>query len=361
MYKICHLQITNIDFMPRVWREAVSAKESGYTVCVIGYGESTERYGISYFGVEPYNSRLKNFFLVTRRMVREAMDTNAEIIQFHSPIFLLYAKKLKKMGKIVIFDSHENYPVQILGKTYIPAVLRKIVSKSYSAYESRICKQIDAVLYPCTFDGKNIFEGRSKRSVKIENYSKKIASKPSKREYRAIYAGAITEARGALTMAEACIEAKCPLVFCGSVNDKKLEERLLSFGREKVALLGMKTREQLFELYQSSYIGLSLLKPEGQYACCDNMSTKIYEYMQCGLPVVLANFSYAKRQNEKHHFGITVDPNNIDEIANAIKYLLNNPDEAIRMGENGKKAIKKEYNWATQQEKLIDLYTELLK
>lgn len=37
-----------------------------------------------------------------------------------------------------------------------------------------------------------------------------------------------------------------------------------------------------------------------------------------------------------HHFGLCVEPDNIDELAQAIRYLLDHPDEARQMAENGR-------------------------
>ena len=43
--------------------------------------------------------------------------------------------------------------------------------------------------------------------------------------------------------------------------------------------------------------------------------------------------------------GLLVDPNSVVEIANAIIHLLQNPEEAHRLGQNGRDRIRKELNW----------------
>jgi len=55
---------------------------------------------------------------------------------------------------------------------------------------------------------------------------------------------------------------------------------------------------------------------------------------------------------------IRIDPR---EIARAIEYWITHPDEARKMGENGRRAIVEKYNWEREGEKLIKLYEELLK
>ena len=48
-----------------------------------------------------------------------------------------------------------------------------------------------------------------------------------------------------------------------------------------------------------------------------------------------------------------------NEIADAITYLLGHPDEAKRMGENGRRAVEERYNWDKMEEKLLKLYEGL--
>ena len=51
----------------------------------------------------------------------------------------------------------------------------------------------------------------------------------------------------------------------------------------------------------------------------------------------------------------------MDEIAAAIRYLLDHPDEARQMGENGRRAIKEEFNWGVEEKTLLALYEDILK
>ena len=63
---------------------------------------------------------------------------------------------------------------------------------------------------------------------------------------------------------------------------------------------------------------------------------------------------------ERFRFGLCVDPENVDETEDAIRYLLDHPDEARQMGENGRRAVKEEFNWGVEEKKLLALYDEIL-
>jgi glycosyltransferase involved in cell wall biosynthesis len=88
--------------------------------------------------------------------------------------------------------------------------------------------------------------------------------------------------------------------------------------------------------------------------------TKFFEYMNAGLPIICSNFPVWKDFVETHECGIAIDPTKDEEIREAITFLQENPEEAKRMGENGKKAVMNELNWGTQEKKLVDWYVELL-
>jgi len=91
------------------------------------------------------------------------------------------------------------------------------------------------------------------------------------------------------------------------------------------------------------------------------MPNKIFEYMIAGLPVIASNFPLWKEIVEGNNCGICVNPLDPKEIANAIKYLIDHPDEARAMGENGRRSVLEKYNWEKESEKLIRLYEEILK
>ena len=79
-----------------------------------------------------------------------------------------------------------------------------------------------------------------------------------------------------------------------------------------------------------------------------------------GLPVVLSDSAYARQVMERYEFGILVDPADTDQIARAVRYLADHPEEAARMGRNGRRAIAEEFNWETQERNLLGLYRDLI-
>ena len=78
-----------------------------------------------------------------------------------------------------------------------------------------------------------------------------------------------------------------------------------------------------------------------------------------GLPVICTDFILWQKIIEDYQCGICVQPDNVDEIASAIQFLLDNPDVAKQMGENGRRAVAEKYNWGVEEKKLLKLYADL--
>jgi glycosyltransferase involved in cell wall biosynthesis len=75
---------------------------------------------------------------------------------------------------------------------------------------------------------------------------------------------------------------------------------------------------------------------------------------------VVLNFPLWKEIVEGNECGLTVDPLNPTEIAQAIEYLLEHPELRQKMGENGRRAVLGKYNWEKEVKKLLALYEGLL-
>jgi glycosyltransferase involved in cell wall biosynthesis len=64
---------------------------------------------------------------------------------------------------------------------------------------------------------------------------------------------------------------------------------------------------------------------------------------------------------EPNRCGLIVDPSKPEEIARAMGYLIEHPDEARRMGENGRRAVLEKYNWEKENEQLLRIYDAVLR
>lgn len=367
MKSICHITTTPQTSIPRLLRESSTAIAMGIKPYIVSQGETYVEDGISFIGVKREYNRYKRMIFTSREIVKEALNINADVYQIHDPDLLPYALKLKKLGKTVIFDSHEFYGIQIGLKAYIPKILRKIVSKIYTTYETFICKRIDAVIAVCTVNGADYFKGRSRNTILLSNlpdnniFLKSDNNQKITNFKTAVYAGSISHSRGITNVIKAIGKVNGKLYLCGpTVSNEYLEEITSMNEFQNVEYKGVLSRYGIIDVLNNSSIGISTLLHVGQYAEIDTLPTKVYEYMSIGLPVIISNTKYAIKLNDEYKFGICVDPNNVTQIADAIEYLSSNHLEATEMGRRGMELVKNKFNWKMEEQKLIKLYQELL-
>jgi len=82
--------------------------------------------------------------------------------------------------------------------------------------------------------------------------------------------------------------------------------------------------------------------------------------MAAGIPPIASNFPLWRDIIEGHDCGLCVDPLDPAAIARAIDYLVTHPEEAQRMGNNGRRAVLEKYNWSVEETKLLRFYDRVL-
>ena len=368
MTKVCPITCAHPKEDVRIFRkECVSLAAAGYDVSLVQQGTSYEKYGVHLvgFGDIP-SSRLKRMLQTSKLAYKTALAVDADIYHLHDPELLSYALKLKRKGKKVIFDSHEFYAEQIKHKAYIPKPFRGVVAKLYAWRQKRILKRIDGLVFPCFVDGKNPFEGQYRRMALVNNvplleelydrYDPGI----SKWENSACHIGSLTHNRGITHLVKAAESANCTVYLAGKFESAEYEAQIRALPEfTRVNYLGVLDRGQVLETLQRSAVGIATLLNVGQYSRLCNLPTKVYEYMALSIPSVLSDTPYNRQVVEKYQIGICVDPADPEEIAKAIRYLLDHPEEAKQMGENGRKAIKEEFNWSVEEQNLLALYEDI--
>ena len=364
--KVCHMVSVRDSYdLCAFQRECLSLAKTDYEIYLVAAGESREDRGVHVVGVgEMPAGRLKRMLLLTRRIYQKALELDADLYQIHDPELLPYALRLKRRGKKVIFDCHELYTVLLRSKYYLPCARQ--AAWLYGCYEKYVMRRIDAVVFVGTRDGKDPFEGVSRRTVMVANYAMKHELYdryvPVEKQTPAMcFVGIMSPDRGAENMVVAAEKSGVKLILVGALEPEEYDQRVRSMPEwRNVDFRGILDRERVFDVFQEATIGMCVIPNGGQYNICDTFNMKVYDYMAMGLPVVLSDSAYARQVMERYEFGILVDPADTDQITGAIRYLADHPEEAARMGQAGRRAIDEVFNWETQVQKLLALYRDLI-
>ena len=90
----------------------------------------------------------------------------------------------------------------------------------------------------------------------------------------------------------------------------------------------------------------------------EGFSIAVLEAMASGLPVVISRQCYFPEVAD-HEAGLVVETN-VRQVADALAYLLEHPDEGRAMGERGRQSVRDSYTWEAVAEKMIGLYERVL-
>lgn len=366
--KICHVTSVHNRYDVRIFhKECKSLAQFGYNVTLLVNDNSSDEVkdGINIVSTKYKGSNRYSRMITARRHIRKKMiDIDAELYHFHDPELLPDAKWIKKYGKIVIFDFHENVSQQILFKMWIPRSIRIVISMIYEIYEKRAIKKLDALI-SVTPQIVNRLKIYNKRTIMITNYpinEERYSVNNVKKNRSICFAGGIFPQWNHENIIKA-IESidDIEYILAGSGPDEYINKLRNIEGWTKVNFLGRIPHEKVKIIYSKAMIGMTLLSNNSQVGDEGTLgNTKIFEYMEAGLPVICSHNKIWRDIIDKYECGIVVNPDDTIIINNSIQKLLDNPELALHLGNNGRKAIEKEFNWSTQEELLINFYDKLI-
>jgi glycosyltransferase involved in cell wall biosynthesis len=193
------------------------------------------------------------------------------------------------------------------------------------------------------------------------------SERPSGAPFRLYYHGSIGPDRVPLTLLDAlgllpdCVQLAvvgfgtigCPGYlrdFSAAISARGLQSR--------VSLLGTVTpRYELLELCSRHSLGLALLPMQAEdlnVRTSAGASNKIFEYLACGLPVLVADLPDHRRLFVEAGVAKACNPDSPESIAETILWFLDHPVETAEMGERGRKRVHEEWNYETQFQPVLD-------
>ncbi len=366
MTKICHISsLHRADDVRIFHKECCTLAAAGFDTHLLVVNQQsrlTNGVNIHSFDI-PRSRRLKRMRLASKVLLKAAIELDASIYHLHDPELLPLGVKLKKHGKKVIYDAHEDVPRQILAKPWIPRIIRPFVSRRFESYENRACLKLDAVVTSTPFIRKR-FAKFHPQVVDICNFPKleelHAAIDWATKENAVCYVGRIDEVRGAKELIKMVAETDTRLELAGWFGSDSLKNELQQMpGWQQVIDNGFQGRAGVAAILGKSKAGLVTLHPLENYL--EALPVKMFEYMAAGIPVIASNFPYYESILQKHNCGISVDPLKPHDIAAAVKSILKDEQNAQNMGQRGRLAVEEFYNWDIEAKKLVSLYQEIGK
>jgi glycosyltransferase involved in cell wall biosynthesis len=314
---------------------------------------------------------------VYRKMLEVCAELRADAYHMHDIQVNRIGYRLQKLPHrpLLVYDVHEDYADQLLchfPRQGVKRLLAKLYSYRLNRWEAAHAARCDAVIAAVDHIGAKFpqLAGQGKVTM-IYNYTtlQPAQLKPyASRSFDAIYAGQISETRGALQIAMAVelARTKVPgirVMLLGPVPDPKFLKKLTGFITTKglgehVLLGGQVPHADIGKYYSESRIGLGIFLPLSIFEY--GLQVKTFEYMAYGLPVVCSNFGTLHRIIEESDSGISADPLSPVSISRALVDLLSNRALYDRLSTNAHNAVQ-QYTWKREEQKLLALYRDTLR
>ncbi len=370
MTKVCHISTVHPPFDGRIFfKECKSLLAANYDVSLIVSHDKKEVVeGVKIVNLSTKSNRLYRIFIKTFFAFFKALKTRAKIIHFHDPELILVGIILKLFGKKVIYDVHELVFYQIKDKQWIGSMtIRNIIARMYKLVESMGISIFDKVVlaeegYYEYFE--KYYPKKLNKVVILQNYpiislinsSKKI-DKPGK-VTRLIYAGGLTKIRGIeeICKAVSLLNDEAELLLLGPWSSEEFKQKCLGYS-PRIKYVGLLTLDEVFPYIKSADIGLAMLYPVKNYT--DTLLTKGFEYMACGVPMLMSNFKVWEGFFKPYSF--FANPLDVNDIVAKLNEMIKQPDLLKSISEKGERDAALKYSWEAESKNLIAMYEDILK
>lgn len=278
--------------------------------------------GIEWVGLT--GGRVRRWWKAWRLMMSRRFD----VVSLHDPELIPAALIARIFGRRLAFDLHENVPVQVRHKAWIPALLRPPI-----AWLARVFLRLADRFLAISLAEDGYASLFRKEHVVFPNHARRGAlPPPGDPDGSIVYVGDVTEARGATTMVEAAalLEPRRPLVVVGRCPASRAQRLTLQAESAGVdlTLTGNLPHRAAMSRVATASVALSLL--HGAPNERDSMPTKVVEYLQMGVPVVASDLPGTRSAVEGLQGVVLVEPADAAAAASGVAEALGMSREALR-------------------------------
>jgi len=177
-----------------------------------------------------------------------------------------------------------------------------------------------------------------------------------------MFAGTVTPRKGVLQLIRAGeisnLGKDVLFLIVGNLNlDREYSQKVMEYAKSKgvnAKFTGLVPYDDLKALYSACDIFILPSFEEGQ-------GVVLLEAMASGKPLIGSNVGGIPLQIKDGWNGFLVKPGSERELAEKIKYLIENPEERKRMGKNSRKLAEEEFDWEKIAEKYLRVYEEVTR
>ncbi len=349
----------------RISKELETLLKAGFDVVYIAQKGKFENDKVTFWPITGYHGRLKRFIKGSREAFKKALEANADIYHFHDPELIGLGKKLKRHGKKVVYDIHEEYPSVILSKNWIPKIFRSLIARLADTYERRAVEKMDGIVVVVP---EQLERFPNKKEVAIlPNYPEteflnSMRKNTDEDKVRFVYSGSIDVDRSIKEMIDAFFmlnnKYNISLDLLGPIHNEELREYINHKQEESDALTyrGVLSYTDAIEVVSQCSIGLMVMHRGRSKEMSSPL--KMFEYLGLGLPIIASDFKKWHEVLDEKPCALFVDPDSAEDIAEKMEILIKDDNLRSQMRDNAIE-ISRKYTWKSVEKRLVDLYSSL--
>lgn len=380
----------------RVEQEYDALISAGYRVIVITRAQVTKLdknyellpVAVSMSELEAYANC---FFLgnpwLTQRIITALLEIKVDridAVHVHDLFWAVTGYDLcKQFNAKFVLDFHENYPAMInhfheSNKRHgVKRSIRNMFFDKFLLSDARLKKYELKMLAKCDAYIVVVDEAltrlnklnKLKKGIVVSNTKKpdiiNFLEIPKRKKIQLVYVGTIQDLRGldiAVQAMSYLSEDDYELTIVGFKSSCLVKEKLKSIIKtnhiHNVNLIDFTENKSLLDQYvENAHIGII---PHADCELCQTtVPHKLFTYMAMGRPVLVSDVKPLKRLVENKLCGAVFKAGSCEDFANKVK-SLSDRNLLVKMGSKARELVETEYNWSLDENRLIDLYSELL-
>lgn len=334
-------------------------------------------------GIQAPTGSSKLLLLLPRywlRLFRILVEIRPDAVVIGHFLLLPVAIVWKRFGakRIAVYDSSEYY-ARVLSNYF--GSLRSITYPILCLFENLCLKCLDGVLCVDSYQGQ--FAARLRKYNSLTQVIWNVPSLEDDPEPQmvqdvlttlnsrevVVYVGGLKEKKGIIIAmkALAIVKTRYPNILFLMIG--RMDERCVSIVQQLIQDHNLKDNvrvkkpmayRKMLAYVKCARIGLALYQEHEffKFVSVGN-GRKFFTYMQAGIPVLGPQFREIGEVVRIANCGILVDTTDPQEVSDAICSLLDNPELALRLGANGRRAFEMNFNWERESHKLSNFFEKI--
>ncbi len=293
------------------------------------------------------------------------MAKDVDIIQLHAPfplsdLALLLSRRSRKIKKTLWYhaDVVKQKKVMLFYRPLLNWMLKKVdkiyvASMSIADQSPYLKKYKDKVeVIPFGISAKEYLD-----AVRFPILTNKLNDKGN---VKILFVGRLVYYKGVDVLIEAMAKVHGAELFVigGGELDKTLKNRVAELGIEdKIHFMGRLPQRELFAAFSNCDVFVLPSVKRSEAFGLVQLEAMVY-----GKPVINTSLDTAVPEVSLHgETGLTVEPGNVDRLADAIQTLVDDKELRKKYGAQAKKRCKEEYSLQRMQERLYNSYLNLIE